>query len=199
MQLLIWLGIRFRLAIVFVSMSQAVAQQEPTRLIRFGVTDCWGREIHSASIRINSIGAQASRQRLEYPRESSFRLSRGAYHVLVEAQGFFPSSSNFHVIDRDLDVRMCLTLAPIEGDHVPRVDLTGTLAQDLVHKGEALWVRLIAVYSDLNLTAPVGDDRRFSFRSIQPGRYVLLLVSAEDIRTLKTISVRETVANIALP
>jgi hypothetical protein len=104
-----------------------------------------------------------------------------------------------HVFDKDLEIRTCLTLAPIEGTTRPRVDVKGSVAKELLHDEKPIWVRLISLYQDINVSASVTHDGRFSFSSLQPGRYLLLLLEEDRVTSQKEVDVRGPSIQVQFP
>ena len=81
-----------------------------------------------------------------------------------------------------------LTLAPIEGDEVP-ASLSGTVGKDLRDSAQA-WVRLAGVYRSTNWTSKIDENGKFTFESLPPGQYVLMVFSKGVLKATRTISVR---------
>jgi hypothetical protein len=175
------------------------AQDGAARRVGVSITDCWGNSIQSANVHIASIGPQALYERITYPSTSAFRLRPGRYHALVEAKGFFSSSQIIDVGDNDLELRACLTLAPIEGTTRPMVRVNGDVADGIRENQQALWVRLIGLYSDANSTAAVDSKGRFTFADVRPGRYLIILMGTGGTRATKEVDVREPSALVAIP
>ncbi len=167
--------------------------------VRFAVTGCWGTPIAAATIHVYSVERQATVRRFSYPVEDAATLERGHYHTVIEANGFFSFSSAIELSDNDIEVRACLTVAPIEGTTRPWVKLTGSVTPESKAESKSLWVRLVGLYSDANLTATVGTRGQFSFSRLQPGRYLLILFDKNGIRSQEEVDVREGRGPVTLP
>jgi hypothetical protein len=173
--------------------------QTNTHLVSFAITDCWGNPIRQVSIQLNALSSQGRKVAVQYPAATSVRLQPGIYQVLTEAPGFLSSATTFQLGNTDMEVRNCLTLAPIEGGGFPEVSIRGTSTPPFDTKGETWWARLVGLYSDANRAAFVDAQGRFLFNGIQPGRYLMLLLDATGIRSQKQIDVRGPVTTVALP
>ena len=174
-------------------------QAASARTVHFVVTDCWGNAVPSVAIHIDSIEPTAAEERLSYPAEHKMSLRPGSYHVLLEAQGFFANSWLMEVSESDLDLRGCLTVAPIEGTVRPKINLQGSISVELLDINKHPWVRLVAVYCNSNVTAPVSAQGRFSVPGLQPGRYLLLLLDSDGIKTQKALDIRAPSTTVRLP
>jgi hypothetical protein len=133
-------------------------------------------------------GAGTTGIHLAYPKDSVIQLKPGQYSMVVSATGFFDTSSSFGVANDDVDVRTCLTLAPIEGTTRPTSDLTVTTANNSQQKD--VWIRLIGLFSGDDATAQASSEGTFEFRKLRPGRYLILLFDQTGLRRQKEIDVR---------
>jgi hypothetical protein len=169
------------------------------RAIGFSLSDCWGNTITPASITITRLEPVTTYQRLTYPSQTGTRLEPGQYNVLIEARGFFSSSSTIWLGNDDLEIRTCLTLAPVEGVTRPKAAIRGTISGNIGGKNDMLWVRLVGVYNDTNRTVRVDTAGHFSFAGIQPGRYLILLFDQSGVKDTKQTDIREPLVSITIP
>ena len=171
----------------------------PIRRVAVTVSDCWGGSIPSATIYVTSIEQQALREGIKYPIEGAFQLRPGRYHLLIQSTNFFSFSSFIDVSDTDLDLRACLTVAPTEGMTRPFVNMEGAVGKRHTGNHQPLWVRLIGLYSDTNITVPVDSENHFVLSRIRPEHYLLVLLGNGGTRATIEVDIREASARLAIP
>jgi hypothetical protein len=162
-------------------------QKPKTPSVEFFLTDGYGNAIASeVRVHIISRGGTSSHW-LNYPENRRIDLPAGRYTAVVEARGFLTNAEQLTVTDRDVFLPVSLTLAPIEGTEIP-ASLTGTIGRQFRDSAPA-WVRLAGVYKSTNWTSKIDDNGRFSFESLPPGQYVLMIFNKGELKTTRTISV----------
>lgn len=155
------------------------------------VTDCWGNPVPAANIVITDVAEQqASDLRLSYPSESHASLPTGHYRVMIRAQGFFTFSQIIGFAGDNVELRSCLELAPIEGTTQLKAQLKGTVFAAPETNLDSFWLRLVGLYSDVNLSTSVSLKGAFSFAGLEPGRYLLLLFDRNGLSQQTEIDVR---------
>jgi hypothetical protein len=164
--------------------------------VEFFVSDGWGNPVRAALIR--AISAGGPERILQYPERSRAELEPGSYRLVVEALGFRILTKTIEIVRGPVMVPLCLSIAPIEvagRDRYP--NLVGRVAKSLVGK-QPSWVRLIAVYSEANMTAIIDTSGSFSFQAIQPGRYRLMLFSRGELKRDLPIEVLALNTSVAI-
>lgn len=174
-------------AVGFLPFLGSAWQKPKTPAVEFFLTDDFGGAIASGgTVHIISDGGTSS-HRLNYPENRKIDLPAGRYTAVVEANGFLTNTERLALTDRDVFLPVSLTVAPIEGTEI-RSSLNGTVSKDLRGSAPA-WVRLVGVYKSVNWTSKIDDNGRFSFDSLPPGQYILMIFSQGELKTTRTISV----------
>jgi len=162
-------------------------QKPKVSSVEFFLTDGYGIAIASKGrVHIISQGG-ASSHWLSYPENRKIELPAGRYTAVVEAGGFLANAEQLTVTDSDVFLPVSLTLAPIEGTEI-RSSLNGTVSKGLRDSAPA-WVRLAGIFKSVNWTSKIDATGRFSFESLPPGQYVLMIFSKGELKTTRTISV----------
>ena len=173
--------------------------EKPPVSVSFVVTDCWGNSLPEATkIEITSVAAQSFYLRLAYPAEKSVSLLPGRYHVLIESRDFFSASSINDFSGHDVEVRSCLTLAPVEGVTIPEAHLNGVI-HSAGSQPAGFWTRLVGLYSSVSVTAPVNSKGEFSFVELQPGHYLLLVFDRNGLAAQREVDVHALGTSVIVP
>jgi hypothetical protein len=79
-----------------------------------------------------------------------------------------------------------LFVSPLEG--VGLAEVTGIIAPHESNP-EALWVRLISLYSSDSLEDQVASSGEFRFENVYPGRYILVVFNNEKLIATKPVDI----------
>jgi hypothetical protein len=166
------------------------AGQGPRKVkVHFVVTDCWGRPIQKARVQI--LSGTAPRY-LQYPEKQTIELEHGTYTVIVDSEGFRRIARQITVEEKDKLFNFCLNVADIEtieNERLPSlIGHVSTTARFLA--AGPVWVRLMGLYSDLNVVALVEENGSFSIDRLQPGRYSLMLFVNGELKRTRQIDMR---------
>ncbi len=162
------------------------AQTELTML----VTDGWGRELREAIIELRRAGGGPRVTVVEYPRQRSVDLGGGVWHVLVRAQGFTPASTEINLGEAGAFLPVCLAVSPIELPARERpLVVRGRIVEQAERPGQ-LWVRLLSLFCNCNVTALSDANGDFVVRGIPPGRYVAMVFRGGQFLFSRQVDVR---------
>lgn len=165
--------------------------------LRFAVTDCWGQLI--TPVRIQIISPAGTTAVVSYPQVERAWVLPGRYTVIASADSFSPTAVTVVAGHGQINaVMLCLSLSPIELPGGPGASLRGTVGKESRDDGEGLWVRLTAIYSDLNIATFVNEDGSFTFKDLQPGKYRVTLFRRGQVVESRELDVRHSGSEVAL-
>ncbi len=164
---------------------------EPRSLVRFHITDAFGRPLRTVRILIRAGG---STKQLEGDQRSlSLQLEPNTYQVTIQAQGFRSLSRDFVIWESEHLVSSGLCVARQE-DLTP-ITLKGKVFLDGQPGAE---VRLIGVFTDERSVSKISSSGEFTAKLSCEGTYILVVAQDETILDERRVNVEFTNPPIVL-
>lgn len=153
--------------------------------VHIEVVDVFGKTIERPVVNLASRDGKmhlvpSSGQNWDFP-----GVPFGEYEVRASAPGFRPSAREIEIARSTFWVTLVLELAlPHSGGEPP--ELTGRVRP--LNSANKLWAKVISVYDDILMEAPVAENGSFYFQPKRPGVYLLLILSSDRVLHIEQIS-----------
>ena len=153
--------------------------------LRIVICDAFGYPLSGTRVTLTSIGPDGSFT--SSGEEAKFNgVPYGLYDLEVRMPGFERRKEQIGIYQRDLAFRIGLRLLTTRAFQRP--ELSGSV-KARTKASQALWVRLVALYSSDFVENRVDSSGKFEFDGMASGKYLLILFQEDKVLAIKPIDV----------
>lgn len=156
--------------------------------VRVRVSDGYGNPVTSASVTIT--GGKTS---VEAKPEAPVRLDEGSYMVKVVASGFRAEMVPIQIDQLEQVVAVSLRLGRLE-----MADPSCAVYGHISGSSAISYVRLQEIFGSRSTDVPLSEGRRFDFRSITCGDYLLVVVGQSGCLGTLAVPARPTTGALGI-